>query len=320
MRALLARLRDAFNRRALDREFDDEIAAHLELAAADLQARGMDGQEANRAARTTFGGVSQVKEAERQARSFPVIETTWAVVRDAVRVLWTQPRFASVAVFTLALGIGATTAVYSVVNGVLLKPLPFPNPERLVSLYHVTPASATDFQGASSYFTYRDHGRVFEDIGLWQAVSVAVIRVGVPEQVRALRVTDGILPLLGVRPELGRLIEKEDDAPGASSVAVLTHTYWQEAFGASRDVVGQSLLINGAPSEIIGVLPSSFRFLNTKSQVVVPMRLNRATTRALPFNANGVGRLKAGVTVVEANGDIARMIPSSPGNFHYRLE
>ena len=230
-------------------------------------------------------------------------------LRHASRILWKQPGFSGVAVLTLALGIGATTAVYSVVHGVLLKPLPFRDPDRLVTLYHVTPASQKDLQGAATYFTYRDHGQAFEDIGLWQAGSVGVIRSGVPEQVRALRVTDGTLALLEIRAELGRLIGKDNDVPGAPLVAVLTHTYWEQAFGASPDVVGRSLVISGEPCEIIGVLPVSFKFLNTDPQLVLPLRLNRATTRTGSLGQNGVARLKPGVTLAQANDDIARMIP-----------
>jgi putative ABC transport system permease protein len=309
MRSLLARLRDTFKRQALDRELDDEIATHLELATAEMQARGMNREEARRAALKDFGGLSQVKEAEREVRSFRGLETLWVVLRDAIRLLWREPRFAAVAIFTLALGIGATTAVYSVVNGVLLKPLPFPDPDRLVALYHVTPASPKDLQGAATYFTYRDHGHVFEDIGLWQAGNVGVIRSGVPEQVRALRVTDGTLSLLEVRAELGRLIGKDNDVAGAPLVAVLTHAYWEQAFGTSPDVVGRSLVVNGEACEIIGVLPASFKFLNTDPQLVLPLRFNRATTRTGSLGQNGVARLKPGVTLAQANNDIARMIP-----------
>ena len=315
MRSLIARLRDAFRRQALDRDLDEEIATHLELAAAEMQARGMNREEAWRTARKNFGGLSQVKEADRDVRSFPGFEALWVVSRDAVRLLWKQPRFAAVAIFTLALGIGATTAVYSVVHGVLLKPLPFSDPEQLVALYHVTPASQKDNQGAATYFTYRDHGRVFEDIGLWQVGNVAAIRRGVPEQVRALRVTDGTLSLLEVRAALGRLIGRDDDVPGAPLVVVLTHAYWTQAFGASHDVVGQSLVINGEPCEIIGVLPPSFKFLNTDPQVIVPLRLNRATTRTGALGQEGIARLRAGVTLAQANDDIARMIPLAVKQF-----
>jgi predicted permease len=309
MRSLFARVRDSFKRRTLDRELDDEIAAHLEFAVADMQSHGMNGEEARRAALIDFGGLSQAKEADRDVRSFPLFENAWFVGRDAIRMLWKQPRFAAVAIVTLASGIGATAAVYSVVNGVLLKPLPFRDPDRLVALYHVTPASPKDIQGAATYFTYRDHGRVFEDLGLWQPGNVAVIRGGVPEQVRALRVTDGTSSLLDLRAELGRLIGKDDDVPGAAGVAVLTQVYWRQAFGASRDVIGQSLVINGEPCEIIGVLPASFTFLNTNPQLILPLRLDRATTRTGSLGQNGVARLKPGVTLAQAHDDIARMIP-----------
>jgi len=315
VRKLLSRLHDAFRRQTLDRELDDEIATHLEFAIADLQARGLNPEEARRAALRNFGGLSQTIEADREVRSFLLLEHAWSDVRDAVRLMWKQPQFAAVAIVTLALGIGATTAVYSVVHGVLLKPLPFRDPDRLVALYHVTPASAKDQQGAATYFTYRDHARVFEDIGLWLATNVAVVRDGVPEQIRALRVTDGTLPLLGARAELGRLIGKDNDAPGAPLIAVLTHDYWQQAFGASHDVVGQSLVVNGERCEIIGVLPASFKFLNTDPQLLLPLRLNRATTHSGQLNLNGVARLKPDVTLAQANRDIARMIPLTVDQF-----
>jgi predicted permease len=315
VRSLFARLRDTFNRRTLDREFDAEIATHLELAIAEMQARGMSREEASRAALKDFGGVSQVKEAEREVRSFPRLDTAGVVLRDAVRLLWKQPRFSAVAIFTLALGIGATAAVYSVVYGVLLKPLPFPESDRLVALYHVTPASQRDLQGAATYFTYRDRGRVFEDIGLWQGGNAAVIRAGMPEQVRVLRVTHGTLSLLGVRPELGRLIGRDNDRAGAPLVAVVTHAYWQQAFGGSPSVVGQSVVVNGEPCEIVGVLPGSFKLLNTNPQLVLPLRLNQATTRTGSLNQNGIARLKPGVTLAQANDDIARMIPLTVQRF-----
>lgn len=269
----------------------------------------MTREEAQRAALRNFGGRSQTMDRDRDVRSFPLLEHARSALRDAVRMVWKQRRFSAVAIFTLALGIGATTAVYSVVIGVLLKPLPFRDPDRLVALYHVTPASRKDIQGAATYFTYREHGRVFEDLGLWQAGNVAVIRGGLPEQIRSLRVTDGTLPLLGVHAELGRLIGKNHDASGAPLVAVLSHAYWRQAFAGAHDAVGKSLVVNNEPCEIIGILPATFKFLNTDPQLVLPLRLNRATTRTGQLNLNGIARLKPEVTLAEANHDIARMIP-----------
>jgi putative ABC transport system permease protein len=239
-------------------------------------------------------------------------------LRDAVRMLWKQPGFSTVAVLTLGLGIGATTAIFSVVYGVLLKPLPFDQPDRLVALSHRAPGfNAPDLpQSAATYFTYRDHARVFEDVGLWRPEMVSIARRDVPESEQALGVTDGLLPLLGVRPQLGDLFRKEDDLPGAPDRVLLAHGYWQRAFGASRDVVAQSLAIDGRSYEIAGVLPASFKFLNRDPAVLLPLKLDRAQALTGPgFGDRGVARLKPGVTLAEANDDIARMIPLIPEQF-----
>jgi predicted permease len=236
-------------------------------------------------------------------------------------MLWKQPGFSAGAVLTLALGIGATTAIFSVVYGVLLKPLPFQAPDRLVALYHLAPGFGTRTlpQSPATYFTYRDNARVFEDIGAWSAANVSIIRHGEPEQAPALMISDGMLSLLGVRPLLGGLLRKEDDIPGAPNRMLLTYGYWQRALGASRDVVGQSLVIDGSSCEIAGVLPASFKLLDTDPQVVLPLRLNRATALVGPgFGPRGVARLKAGVTLSQANDDIARMIPLIPEQFPWQ--
>ncbi len=234
-------------------------------------------------------------------------------LRYAARMLWKRPGFAAVAVLTLALGIGPTTAIFSVVYGVLLKPLPFDDPDRLVAVYHLAPGWGPGPKGPQSpatYFTYRDNARVFEDIGVWSAAEVSITRSGRPETERALRITDGLLSLLRVRPVLGDLVRQEDDVPGAPNRVVLTYGYWQRAFGAARDVIGQSLVINGTPYEILGVLPASFKFLDTDAQVFLPLRLDRAQTVTGPgFGFRGVARLEPGVTLSQANDDIARMIP-----------
>jgi putative ABC transport system permease protein len=307
---------------AREAEIVQELSQHLDDRWHELVASGTTSDEAARMALAEFrpGDVlAQEMESLRQAHSHPTITSGapaehWLAeplrtLRFAARLLWKQPRFSAVAVLTLTLGIGATAAVFSVVYGVLLRPLPFRDPDRLVTLYHVTPASQRDNQGEATYFTYRDNGRVFEDIGLWRSGDETVTRNGTPEQVRVLRVTDGLLSLLGVRPQLGRLIGKDDDTPSAPFRVVLTHAYWREAFGGSPDVVGQALLINARPYEVIGVLPASFKLLDTTPQLVLPFRLNRANAVTGPLGLNGIGRLKTNVTLAQANDDIGRMIP-----------
>ena len=273
----------------------------------------MSREAARRAALMKFGGVAQAKEADREVRSFPMLERLWADVRDAVRGFRRTPASTSVVVLTLALGIGVTTAIFSVVYGVLLKPLPFNEPDRLVAVNHRMPGFGVPRNGpqsAATYFTYRDHARVFEDIGVWNTTEVSVTTRDTPERIRVLRVSDGLLPLLRVHPVLGTLIRKEDDVPGAPNRVVLTYRYWHDIFGAAADVLGQSLTIDAAPYEIIGVLPESFRFMETDAQVVLPLRLDRA--QAFPgagFGPHGVARLKPGVTLAQANDDIAATIP-----------
>jgi putative ABC transport system permease protein len=322
VRARLSTLRLSPTRES---EIVEELSQHLDDRWRELIAGGTSPDEATRLALAEFRGdtLTRYMAPLRQAHA-PAPITAGAPaehvlagllqnLRYVVRVLRKQPGFAAVAVLTLALGIGATTAIFSVVYGVLLKPLPFYEADRLVALYHLAPGfgpSSHFPQSAASYFTYRDHSRVFEDIGVWRAENVSIIRNGEPEQVQALRFSDGMLSLLGVRPELGRLIRREDDVPGAPRRVVLTHGYWQRAFGGARDVIGQSLAIDATSYEIIGVLPASFKLLATDPQVILPLGLNRATAFADPgFGPRGVARLKPGVTLSQANDDIARMIP-----------
>ncbi|HET7217400.1 MAG TPA: ABC transporter permease [Vicinamibacterales bacterium] len=234
-----------------------------------------------------------------------------------VRRLLRAPTFTAVAVFTLALGIGANTAIFSVVRGVLLKPLPFQDPDALVGVWHTAPGLGFPLmnQSPATYFTYRDEAKVFEDIGLWDNTAVSVTGSGEPERVQGLLVTDGTLPLLGVNPMLGRRFTKDDDSPRTPERVMLTHAYWQRKFGGDQGIIGKQVIVDGKPREIIGVLPASFRFLNQNPQLVLPFRFNRAEVFVGNFSYQGVARLKPGVTLEQANADIARLIPTVPDRF-----
>jgi predicted permease len=236
-------------------------------------------------------------------------------LRRAWRALARTRGFTAVAVLTLALGIGATTAMFSVVHGVLLKPLPFAESERLVSLTHRAPGANLPVvnQGPPTYFTYVDHQRVFDAIGAWDTRQVSITGRGDPERVEALAVSATTLPLLAVRPALGRAFTGDEDAPGAPLRAVLTHGAWQRWFGGAADAVGQSLVIDGEVAEVVGVLPPSFRFLRAEPAVVLPMRLDRADVEGgISFGFHGIARLKPGVTLAQADADVARMVPLLP--------
>jgi predicted permease len=238
-------------------------------------------------------------------------------VKHSLRRLLKSPAFALTAIITVGVAIGANALIFSVVNGVILKPLPYAQPQSLVGVWLVAPGVMPGplQQSAGTYFMIRDSGQTFQDIGLWQTGSVTITGRGEPEQIETLYVTDGTLPVLGIRPALGRPFSKEDDLPKGPSVALISHRYWQRAFGGSQSAIGQQLMVNGAAREVIGVLPEDFQFLTAKPEVVLTQKIDRATTHAAGFNYQGVARLKPGVTIDQANADIARLLPSLTERF-----
>ena len=243
----------------------------------------------------------------------------WLDVRHAARVFRKQPAFAAAAVLTLALGIGATTAIFSVVYGVLLKPLPFQEPERLVSLQQIAPHGAGTNHGRGTYLTYRENQQVFEGIGAWDPTDVSITGGGNPERVQGLLVSASTLPLLRVQPILGRAFNAEDDTPGSPRRVMLTYGYWQRRFAGADNVGGQQLVIDGRQTEVIGVLPASFKFLRTRAAIVLPMPLDVNAPRGISFGFQALARMNPGVTVAQANADVARMISLLPPVFA-RLE
>jgi predicted permease len=232
-------------------------------------------------------------------------------VPHLLRALTRVPAFTALVVFTLALGIAANTAIFSVIQAVLLKPLPFPEPDRIVDIDHEAPGVNIQHAGSAAFlhFTYHDDSKSFLAVGLWRPTTFSVTGVGEPEEVRGLDVTQGVLPLLGVQPALGRFFTAKDDAPGGGETVVLAHSYWQTRFGGARSVLGHPLLLDGRPREVIGVLPAAFRFLDQTPSVIVPIRLNRGETHLGEFNYSGIGRLKAGVPFAQASAELARLVP-----------
>ncbi|MGH9336463.1 MAG: ABC transporter permease, partial [Vicinamibacteria bacterium] len=240
-------------------------------------------------------------------------------VSSLTRRLSRSPMFTLVSVVTLALGIGATTAIFSVVHGVLLKPLPFDEPEELVGVWHEAPGLGFDDlnQAPAFHYTYRDENRVFDDVGMWQNSQVTLTGVAEPERVSALRVTDGILTLLRVKPAIGRVFTAEDDTPASAETAVLSYGYWQRRFGGDAGVVGRTLDVNGIPTAIIGVLPADFRFLRWDPEVILPFRIDRSELFIGNFSYQGIARLAAGFSLEDANADVARMIPLATERFPF---
>lgn len=233
-------------------------------------------------------------------------------LKQVLRRLVRTPMFTVITLITLAAGVGANTVVFSVLEGVLLKPLPYPHSEELITVAQAAPGiNIPELEAAPSmYFIYRDQNQSFQDIGLYGGDSVSVTGLAEPEQVRALLVTDGTLPLLGVQPAFGRLFSREDDLPGTPETALLTYGYWQHKFGADPSAVGRNVMVDGKSRQIIGVLPQRFHFLDREDPAMfLPFKFDRNKIHVGNFSYNAVARLKPGVSITQASADVARMIP-----------
>ena len=238
-------------------------------------------------------------------------------LRHAFRRLGRSMSFSIISVLTLAIGIGANTAIFSVVRGVVLKPLPYPEADRLVGVWQKAPGLNLPELNASpaTYYTYREENKTFEDIGLWQRGSSSITEVAEPEQVRTLSVTASILPTLGVKPAIGRWFSEQDDSPGAGLTVMLTDGYWRRRFGGDPSVIGRRLVVDGRGRDIIGIMPAGFRFLDYRADIITPLQLNRGEVFIGNFSFQSLGRLKPGATLDQANADVARMIPMMKDKF-----
>jgi len=240
-----------------------------------------------------------------------------AEFRLSVRRLSRAPLFTGVTLLTLAVGIGANTAIFTVVNRVLLRPLPLSEPDRLVAVWQTAPGlNIKDLNASpSTYFTYREEGKVFEDIALWRNGGATVSGLAEPERINTLVVTERFFPLLRVNAALGRSFTANDDAPNQPLTVMLTHGYWQRKFGGDPTVLGRTIRLDERAHEVIGVLPASFLFMNTQPDMVVTFQLNRNEAFVGQFSHQAIARLKPNVTLAEANTDVARMLHLLPQKF-----
>ncbi len=233
-------------------------------------------------------------------------------LRQVLRRLRLSPLFTTITLITLAAGIGANTLVFSVVEGVLLKPLPYPDPNRLVGVWHTAPGiQIKDLNMAPShYFIYREQGNSFQDVALYQGDSFSVTGINEPEQVDGLDVTDTMFSILGVTPAVGRLFSPEDARPNAPKAIMLGYGYWMSKFGGDRSVVGRTVVADGENRIVAGVLPRSFHFLDYRDPSIVSVyQFDRSKMKLGDYSYNGLARLKPGVTLDQANADVARMLP-----------
>jgi predicted permease len=303
-------LRNLLRRRHADDEIADEVDNFFAETKADFEARGFTAADAARAARLALGSSTALREEVRSHGWESIVDDALRGLRYSLRRLRRTPGFTLVSIGTLALGLGATSAIFSVINGVLLKPLPYPHPEQLVAVWMTAPGvKIADLNMAPSlYFTMCDEQRAFQAVSIFATGRTTVGKTH-PEEVSAVFASHELLPILGVKPQLGRLFAPADDDPRGTRTAMLSDGYWRSHFGGDRSVLGRQLLIEGNTVSIIGVLPPSFEFMDQKADLLIPMRFDRAKTNLGVFSYLGVGRLKPGVTLKQADADLARMLP-----------
>src|SRR5215510_5819737 len=220
-----------------------------------------------------------------------------APIPPVLRRFTRAPTFTAIALITLAVGIGANAAVFSVVNSVLIKPLPYPNADELIGVWHSAPGVNLPQVNIAPgmFFTYRDENRTFKDFGIWSSGGVTVAGLAEPEQVRSVIVTNGVLEALGIQPVLGRMFSREDDTPGTPETIILTHGYWQRRLGGDQSIIGRTITVDAKPRTVIGVMPARFSFLDVlNADMLLPLRFERERVHLGNFSYQGVARLKPG--------------------------
>jgi putative ABC transport system permease protein len=308
LRTLATRLRIVFGDRKADQEFDDEIRAHLELLIERYVRQGMSRDEAASAARRQFGNITLLKEANREMRGMSFIETVFQDLRYGLWMLRRNPGFTLVAVLTLALGIGANTAIFSIVNAVLLRPLPYYDPQRLFWVTEGIQRLGEETTVDEDYFLWQEQSKSFEHLVAYSSGNIYLMGRGEPERLDYIRATANLFPALGVAPHLGRTFTPEEHRPGGAQVAILSHSFWQRRFAGDPAIIGQSVRLDGRSWQVVGVMPSGFKFIQ-RFDALLPLTLAppRPNTRNISL-LKIFGRLKPGVSVKQARAELDSLV------------
>ena len=303
------------------------MESYIRIETDENVARGLPCDEARAAALRKLGNRSAIREEIYHMNTVTLLDALVRDMRYSLRLMARAPMFTATALLTLAIGIGANTAVFSVVNSVLVRPLRYPKAEQLVALHQDAPgaaglANSTDGLplSPSMYLTYAEHNRTFQALGVWIPGTANVTGLAEPEQVRTVSVSDGVLQALGVPPAAGRWLLAADQIPqardpevfsfsGRSSAVMLSYGYWQRHFGGGRSVIGRTLTVDSLPRQIVGVMPQGFRIVKAEPDLILPLAFDRGRVILAGFGFNGLGRLKPGVTIAQANADLARLLP-----------
>lgn len=308
MRRFLAKLTSLLRKGKAERELAREVESHLALLQEDFERRGFSAEDARQAARRAYGGVEQTKELHREARSFVWLEHMVKDMRYGVRSLWRTPGFTAVAVMALALGIGANTALFGVVNAVLLRPLAYQDADRLVTVLHY----GTGPVATANYIDWRDQSHSFEAMGaadFWSAnlTNSDPSDSNPAEHLYGLKVTQNLMPLLGIKPLLGRWFMAGEDQEGAEHEVILSYKLWQRRFNADRNVLGKPIALNGEAYTVVGVMPATFKFAPfwaTHTELWVPDAFGNTIHERGGNHLRVFARLKPGVTLAQAQADM----------------
>jgi len=303
------RLVSLIKRERFERDLDDELRFHVEMRARDNMASGMPDGEAGYAARRAFGNLTLVREETREMWGFTWLERLAQDVRYGARTLAKNRGFTAVAVVALALGIGANTAIFSVVNTVLLRRLPYRDPDRLVWITQFIPAQGNTLVFDSDYLAWSRQNQVFEGMAAYDSPDFTLTGTGDPERLEAASVTSGFFSVVGVGPVLGRGFFAEEDRPGGPQVCVLSYELWRRRFGADRSILGQSITLDSKPYTVVGVMPAQFEFVsNFRPALYVPLDLHETAGVApgeMHMFPRVIARLKPGITIERAQSDLA---------------
>jgi putative ABC transport system permease protein len=333
LKSLATRIHAFFSPKKIDHEFQQELETHLDLATQENIRSGMRPEAAARAARIRLGGSTQLTETNRELRGLPILETCLQDMRYALRMLRKNPGFTAVAVLTLALGVGANTAIFSVVYAVLLKPLPYANPNELFTAFQANKQQGIAETGCSylNYEEWRTQNHVFSELGGVLAHQLTLTGRGEPSVVNASVVTPEIFELLRVNPMAGRMFFPADGKQGAPPVALLSEDLWRGRFAADPTIIGSSIDLDKRPFTIIGIIPTAFRTpFNKKQDVWIPLVQDPVFSTFIPQRGTHllpvIGRLKPGVSVEQAQAEmdaiserLAREFPTENGGWAVRL-